>query len=74
VTLEEPTGPMKAEAAAAAYYHSDLSGKDYPRLQILSIRELLEEGRKPELPLLVLPAFQKAEPIRKAAEQAGLFG
>jgi DNA modification methylase len=75
VTLEEPTGPMKAGAAAAGYYHSAVSGKDYPRVQILSIRELLEEGRKPQLPLLILPTYQRAERIRaRAAEQSELFG
>jgi len=74
VTLEEPTGPMKAGAAAAGYYHSAVSGKDYPRVQILSIRELLEEGRKPQLPLLILPTYQRAERVRaKAADQAEMF-
>ncbi|MBF6605729.1 MAG: restriction endonuclease [Chloroflexi bacterium] len=74
VTLEEPTAPMRLEAAEAGYYHSDVSGKDYPGVQIITIRELLDEGRKPSLPLLVLPAFQQARPVRKAAEQAELFG
>jgi DNA modification methylase len=74
VTLEEPTGPMKAGAAGAGYYHSEVSGKDYPRVQILSIRELLEEGRKPQLPLLILPTYQRAERVRaKAADQAEMF-
>jgi site-specific DNA-methyltransferase (adenine-specific) len=75
LTLEEPTAPMKAAAAQAGYYHSELSGKDYPRLQILTIRELLDEGRKPQLPLLVLPTYQRAERVQaKAAEQAEMFG
>ena len=43
----------------------ELSGKDYPRLQILTIRELLEEHRKPDLPLLVLPTYQRAERVEK---------
>ncbi len=74
VTLEGPTAPMRLEATEAGYYHSDLSGRDYPAVQIITIRELLEEGRKPNLPLLVLPAYQQAERIRaKAAEQAELF-
>ncbi len=56
------------------YYHSAVSGKDYPRVQILSIRELLEEGRKPQLPLLILPTYQRAERIRaRAADQAEMF-
>lgn len=75
ITLEEPTGPMKQEAAIAGRYHSKVSGKDYPRLQIPTIRELLEEHRKPDLPLLVLPTYQRAERVeKKAAEQAEVFG
>jgi site-specific DNA-methyltransferase (adenine-specific) len=74
VTLEEPSGPMRQEAAEAGFYHSDVSGRDYPRLQIVTIRELLEEGRKPNLPLLVLPDYQKAPKVSKAAEQAEMFG
>ncbi len=76
ITLEEPTGPMKHEAAIAGTYHSEVSGKDYPRLQIMTIRELLEEHRKPDLPLLVLPTFQRAERVEKKAaeQQQELFG
>lgn len=74
VTLEEPTSPMRQEATEAGFYHSELSGRDYPKLQILTIRELLEEKRRPDLPLLVLPAYQRAEPLKKAAEQSELFG
>jgi len=32
---------MKTEAASAGYYHSDWWGQDYPRIQILTIEELL---------------------------------
>jgi DNA modification methylase len=64
VSLEESTGPMRQEAATAGFYHSDLTGRDYQRLQLLSIRELLDEGKKPDLPLFVMPAFQKATKIQ----------
>jgi hypothetical protein len=75
VTLEEPSGPMQLEATTAGVYTSALSGRDYPRIQILTIRELLEEHRQPDLPVLVLPAYQRAERIdKKAAEQGELFG
>jgi site-specific DNA-methyltransferase (adenine-specific) len=75
VTLDEPSAPMRQEAATAGVYHSDLSGRDYQRIQILSIRDILEGHRRPDLPLLVLPAYQQAERVRaKAAEQAELFG
>ncbi len=74
VTLEEPTAPMRLEATEAGFYHSELSGRDYPAVQIITIRDMLEEGRKPNLPLLVLSPYQQAQPIKKAAEQVELFG
>jgi DNA modification methylase len=75
VTLEEPSSPMQLEATTAGVYQSALSGRDYPRIQIITIRELLEEHRRPDLPLLVLPAYQQAERVaKKAAEQGELFG
>jgi site-specific DNA-methyltransferase (adenine-specific) len=75
ITLEEPTAPMKQEATVAGLYHSEVSGKDYPKVQILTIRELLEEHRKADLPLLVLPAFQQAEKVElESPGQEKLFG
>jgi len=76
ITLEEPTREMELEATTAGVYTSPISGKDYPRIQILTIRELLEEHKKPMLPLLILPTYQQAQRIadKKAAEQGELFG
>jgi site-specific DNA-methyltransferase (adenine-specific) len=42
ITLESPTKDMKTEAASAGLYHSIGWGKDYPRIQILTIAELLQ--------------------------------
>ena len=74
VTLEEPSKPMVQNATEAGFHHSDVSGRDYPRVQIMTIRELLEEGKKPSMPLLVLPTYQQAPKVLKAAEQAEMFG
>jgi DNA modification methylase len=75
ITLDEPTGPMKQEASVAGLYHSEVSGKDYPRIQILTVRELLEEHKKPELPLLLLPTYQQAEKVEpESPGQEKLFG
>ncbi len=41
VTLEEPSRQMETEAVTAGYYHSPGWEKDYPRVQILTIEELL---------------------------------
>ena len=42
ITLEEPTRDMRAEAANAGFYHSEIWQRDYPRTQIHTIGELLE--------------------------------
>lgn len=74
LTLEEPSKPMLVEAAGAGVFYSELSKREYPRVQIFTIRELLD-GRRPSLPLLVLPTYQQAERVeKKAAEQQELFG
>ncbi len=46
---EEPTQPMRAEAAGAGFYQHPLGAGMYPRIQLLTIKELLE-GRKLQLP------------------------
>ncbi len=65
VTLEEPTKPMKQEAREAGYYHSRGWGQDYPRLQILTIEDLLH-GARVQMP----PqhgTFKEAQQVRQAA-------
>lgn len=49
ITLEEPTRPMIEEAATAGFYEARELGKEYPRLQILTIDELLN-GKRAEYP------------------------
>ncbi len=41
ITLEEATQSMRIEAASAGFYESPGWGKKYPRLQVLSVAELL---------------------------------
>jgi len=66
ITLQEPTQPMRAEAAAAGFYESPW-GK-HPRLQILTIEELLN-GRKIDYPPAqgVNVTFERAPRAKKAA-------
>jgi len=49
ITLEPPTGPMTVEAVDAGYYHSPIWNKDYPKIQILTIEELLH-GKAVDMP------------------------
>jgi site-specific DNA-methyltransferase (adenine-specific) len=70
ITLEEPTRPMRGEATAAGLYAPEhFPGLQFPRLQILTIRELLD-GREAQYPRLAPTAtFKKAERRRKATQQ-----
>ncbi|MCC6972806.1 MAG: restriction endonuclease [Anaerolineae bacterium] len=49
ITLEAPSKPMRQEAASAGFYHSPGWDKDYPRVQILTIEDLLS-GKDVEMP------------------------
>jgi site-specific DNA-methyltransferase (adenine-specific) len=49
ITLEEPTGPMLKEALDAGKYHSPVWNKDYNKIQIITIEELLK-GKTVDMP------------------------
>ncbi len=52
LTLSEPTKPMQTEALSAGYYESPIVGEQgmaYPRIQILTVEEILE-GKQPLFP------------------------
>jgi site-specific DNA-methyltransferase (adenine-specific) len=57
ITLADSTGPMRTEAVKTGFYET-LYGK-YPKIQILTIRELFE-GKQPNIPLVDSSAFKKA--------------
>jgi len=67
ITLEKPTRPMLEEAAMKGFYHSPL-GKDYPRIQILTIDEILQ-GKLPDIPPWIAPIAPSA-PVRKTEGKA----
>jgi site-specific DNA-methyltransferase (adenine-specific) len=51
ITLEEPSKPMREEALQTGYYHHPFFNRDNPCVQIISIREIIEDGKRIELPL-----------------------
>lgn len=65
ITLQEPTQPMRAEAANAGPYHSPWGGT-HPRLQILTIAELLA-GKRIDMPPVrqVNVTFKKASRVKE---------
>ncbi len=73
LTMEAPTRNMLREASAADLYESKDLGKTFPKIQILTIEEILK-GRKPEIPYLGTVTFKKAEKFeRKDGEQEEMF-
>jgi len=74
ISMQEPTSPMRTEAVTAGFYDSDTWGKKYPKVQILTVAELLA-GKKVEMPPIrqVGATFKKAPKVRKPeGEQQGL--
>ena len=69
LSLEEATKPMRAEAAQAGFYHSDIWNRDYPRVQILTIAELLE-GKQIDMP----PIQQVNQTFKRTTRQKGNVG
>ena len=65
ITLEPSTEPMRVEAVSAGFYHSALWKKDYPKIQILTVEELLA-GKQASLPPSASGGFAKAPRIGKA--------
>ena len=65
ITLQPPTGPMRQEAAAAGFYTPEnFPENHYPRLQILTIEELLA-GRKADYPRFAPDATFRRAPRRR---------
>ena len=62
LTLEEPTRAMRTEAAGAGFYVSPGFNKRYPKLQVLTVEELLN-GKKVEYPPSTSVTFKKAEKV-----------
>jgi DNA modification methylase len=64
VTLEPPTQDMVTEAVSAGYFQSKAWQKDYPRIQILTVEDLLA-GKGIDMPPSAYGTFKQAEKIKK---------
>jgi hypothetical protein len=75
ISLQPPTGPMEAEAASAGFYAHKMNGQQYPRLQLRTVKELMD-GKGIERPSNVAAVdetFKKAPKAKdKGHEQTGL--
>jgi hypothetical protein len=64
ISLESPTRDMRQEAAAAGFYHSDLWAREFPKIQLRTVGEMLS-GRGFDLP--PRPAdYQPAQRVRRS--------
>ncbi|MEU8172208.1 DNA methyltransferase [Microbispora hainanensis] len=71
ITLREPTVGMIDAARHSGVYAWPMNGRKYPKVQILTVRELLQ-GKRPEMPPTLLPYFQ-AERRYEEVDQSVLF-
>ena len=64
LTLEEPTAQMRQEAVTAGYYHSPGWNQDYPRIQILTVKDLLSGAARLHMPP-PKPPFKQAQQVKE---------
>lgn len=64
ITLEEPTKPMRVEAASAGFYKS-FGGNQFPKLQLITVGELLNGGR------VNMPGWHESRTFKRAPKAKG---
>ena len=67
ITLQEPTEPMRKTAHAAGIYHHALMERNYDRIQIVTIQDIIEKGTRLEMPL-TYEMVKSAEPASTAIQ------
>jgi len=75
ISMQEPTAPMKTEAATAGFFESATWNKKYPKVQLLTIADIMA-GKQIEMPPIrqVNSTFKKAPKVEeKGKEQKKLF-
>lgn len=60
ITAALPTRPMEAEAAAVGRFENEVTGRTYPRLQIITLAELFQ-GKKPDIPFVDQASVKRAK-------------
>ncbi len=72
ISLQEPTDPMRKEAASAGFYKSPGTNKNYPRIQLLTVEQILD-GQGIDYPASFNVTLKKAPKHRgKGPEQTKL--
>lgn len=74
ITLEKPTQPMKTEAVEAGTFRVGYSAENLPKIQIMTVEDLLN-GKKPDLPpaaVLQETYYKEAKATTKTSEGKAL--
>jgi adenine specific DNA methylase Mod len=71
ICMKQPTSAMYEAANHSGIYTYPVNGKVYPRVQIITVEELLS-GKRPTLPIALLPYFQAKRRYETAPEQLTL--
>lgn len=72
LTLQQPTSGMKQEANAAGIYKHELMSRTYPRIQIVTISEMLEKQKRLDIPMR-LEVLKRAQTVSLNDGQLPLF-
>lgn len=69
ITLAPPSAPMEKEAVASGFYHSPGWQRDYPKIQILTVADLLH-GKNVAMPS-THATFKQARKVKQEKGQQG---
>ncbi len=69
LSMREPTKDMREVGNRSGTYQHPGDGREYPRLQLLTVQEMLE-GKRPKLPPTFLPYFQAQKRLVPDAQMA----
>ncbi|HOR78192.1 MAG TPA: DNA methyltransferase [Anaerolineaceae bacterium] len=64
ITMDEPTRPMIEEAKTAGLYAHPIMERNYDRIRIVTVREIIEQGTRIDLPL----SYDVVKPGKRADE------
>ncbi len=72
LTLQAPTQPMRDEANKIGSYEHPLMQRKYPRVQIVTIAEIVEQNKRMEMPMS-LEVLRKAQAATTDSAQIEMF-
>lgn len=72
LTLERPTDGMEQEANAVGYYEHPLMSRNYPRIQLVTINDLVEHHKRLDIPMS-LEVLKKAQVMASVGQQGELL-